>query len=760
MPPPDVSRSRPPKRTRLFYLLLLSLAFFATPGASPASAAPDTPASASTAKRPKIGLVLSGGGARGIAHIGVLRFLEERGIVVDCIAGTSMGAIVGALYAAGYSPAEMEKLVLTIPWDKAFTDRPAYEEMSFRRKEDSLSHRIDLNIGIGEGKVKMAKGLVAGQNLGLIMKELFIHVAEGGDFDRLPIPFRAVAADIETGKAVSLHQGDLARAVMASMAIPGVFAPVEIDGKILVDGGIADNLPLDVARAMGAEVLIVVDIATPLRKKEGLQSAASITAQIMTILIQQNVAARLSTLKEEDILLRPDLKDLGTTDFSRVREALSIGYKAAASQGERLKTLAVPPDEFHAFLAKHRRAPFQPPVIDYVRVEGKTSLSPRVLASQVETKEGQKLDMKTLKDDINRIYGLDIFERVDFNLEKKDDRRGLAIKAVEKSWGPTFMRFNLSLADNFSGSSDYTIGLQLTRTAVNSLGAEWRNSFQIGETPRLATEFYQPLDSGNRYFIAPLVEYMERNINLYKRDEPGTILARYRDRDLTGGIDMGRRFGNWGELRVGLRRSYGAYRVNVGGPEYESGSGNRGGLYSFFAVDTMDNADYPKRGTWSRGAVKANLPEVGSDFKATGLEVGVDQAVTWRRLTVIPGFVYMGMVDGDSLIEDAYTTGGFLNLSGYLPGELAGREIGLGRLVTLTDLGTFGLGNFRSTLYLGASLEAGNAWPKDAPMDWDSLIWAGSLFLGAKTFIGPAYLYYGLAEGRRQTVGLFIGQRY
>ncbi|HPX81605.1 MAG TPA: patatin-like phospholipase family protein, partial [Syntrophales bacterium] len=407
----------------------------------------------------RIGLVLSGGGARGIAHIGVLKVLEEMRVPIHCIAGTSMGAIVGRLYAAGSSPEELEKLVTGIPWHEAFTDKQTVDKLSFRRKQDSMDYKIDFNLGVRNGRLATSRGLVQGQNLNILLKKLLLHTADIKDFDHLKIPFRAVAADIETGDTVVLGKGDLAEALRASMSIPGIFVPMEINGRMLVDGGIANNLPVSVARAMGADIIIVVDIGTPLRTREGLNSTASITAQVMTILIQRNVQAQLRTLKPDDILIQPDLGPLGTTDFSKTETAMKIGAAAVGKMKERLAGLSIAPEKFQVYLAHQRRQPSEPPVIDYVKVEFKsaspaqasplpsvktgsegkeidlgsklahlpgvktraenrTKISPRVLEAQIETKAGEKLNIETLEKDITRLYGLDTFERVDFHLER------------------------------------------------------------------------------------------------------------------------------------------------------------------------------------------------------------------------------------------------------------------------------------------------------------------------------------------------------
>ncbi len=722
-------------------------------------------------------------------------------VPIDCIAGTSMGAIVGGLYAAGASPADLEKLVTSIQWNDAFTDKLTADKLSFRRKEDSQAYKIDLNLGIRDGHLTTSKGLIQGQNLNQLLKEILLHTWDIKDFDKLHIPFRAVAADIETGQAVVIGTGNLSEAIRASMSIPGIFAPMEIKGKMLVDGGIANNLPVNVVRSMGADILIVVDIGTPLRTREGLNSPTSITAQVMTILIQRNVQTQLQSLKPDDILIQPQLGNLGTTDFSKISEAMNIGQDTAKKLGDRLAKLSVPPEKFQVFLARQRQQPVELPKIDYVKVEiksqmlptgarppaegknaddmdldlsaklkemtgipvigeNRSKISPKVLEAQIETKAGGKLDMETINQDITRLYGLDTFERVDFHLEKKDGKTGLIFDPVEKSWGPTYVRFSLSLADDFKGINSYTIGGRITRTEINALGAEWRNQLQIGDLPRVFSEFYQPLDFGTRYFVAPRVDYREWNANVFAPNS-GDVISEYRIKELLGGLDVGRQFGNWGEFRLGLFRGYGATRLNVGDPSlWPTESFNDGGITSSFSYNTLDNFNFPLKGAAGGAKVMSGVPELGSDNKFTGVDISGMFAKTWGKITVIPKVFYSGIVDGSGEIQNAYTIGGFMNLSGYRPEELSGQHVGLAEIICYRNMGNVGLGDFHTALYLGFSAEAGNAWQSRSDITLSSLIYAGSLFVGANTFIGPAYLAYGVAEGGHQTLILFIGQRF
>lgn len=707
-------------------------------------------------KRPRIGLVLSGGGARGAAHIGVLKVLEKLHIPIDVIVGTSMGAIVGGIYAAGSSPEELEALVTSIAWNEAFMDRPQPKDLSFRRKEDNAGQMIKFDAGIRKGKLAVPLGFIQGQNLNFILKSRLLHTSAIDDFDRLKIPFRAVAADIETGEAVVLGKGDLAEAMRASMSIPGVFAPVEIDGRLLVDGGIADNLPVDVARKMGADVLIAVNVGTLRRSRKNLTSAMMITTQVMTILIQKNTDAQIATLCDRDILLRPPLETIGSGDFAKASQAIRIGEEEAGRAASRLLAFALPPEEHAIRLAAQRRFPFVPPVISDIAVENDSPISDKVVRAQIQTKVGEPLNLETLEADLKRIYNISTFEKADFHLPERGGKTGLVIETREKKWGPAYLRPGLSIDDDFRGESGYNISVNLTATALNSLGAEWENYIQLGDTPSFFSEFYQPLDYELRYFIAPRVEYKSWNINAYQgRDK----LAQYRATAMEAGFDVGRQFGNWGQARLGIRRGFGNVGVRIGIPEPEVRF-NSGAVFAALSYNRLDSFNFPRHGT--SAAVVWMLPrtELGSDYSGNGLQAAWLTALSWRRHTLLTGLSIQSTLNSESLLQNSFSLGGFLNLSGFAPDALSGQHTGLARLIYYYELGSKGIGEFRMPLYVGGSLEGGNVWEKKSDISGRSLLYAGSLLVGADTYLGPVYLGYGLAEGGNTSIYLYLGHKF
>jgi len=738
-------------------MLLTTLCLAAALTALAGTAAPAGGADRATApERPRIGLVLSGGGARGVAHLGVLKVLEELRIPVDVISGTSMGSIVGGLYAAGNSPAEIEAIVNSLEWNQAFQDRPPLEDLSFRRKEDSASYLVRFDAGIRDGNLTLPLGLIQGQNLNFILKSQLIHTATLTDFDRLKIPFRAVAADIETGEAVVLGKGDLATAIRASMSIPGVFAPVEMDGRLLVDGGIADNLPVDVARRMGADILIAVNVGMLRRHREQLTSSIAITDQVMNILIQKNTDAQIASLTAADIFLQPPLGEFGSSDFAQAPEAIKIGEQAARRSIARLSELSLTPPAYQAWLAAQRHQPTPLPVIAAVTIDNRSPIGDEVIRAQIRTRPGEPLDMETLEQDLKRIYSIDTFEKADFQLTETEGKTGLRIDTKEKSWGPHHLRFGMSLSDDFKGGAGYNITASMTSTALNRLGAEWRNQVQIGDTPLLISEFYQPLDESLVYFIAPRIEYRSWNINYFSE---GALISQYRSTQIEGGLDVGRQFGNWGQIRFGLRRGFGNIGVRVGSPQPDTAY-NTGGIYTAASYNRLDNFYFPHRGTAATVIWTIPRTELGSDFSGNGLLAGWISAKTWDRHTFLFGMNVQSSLDTEAPLQNSYMLGGFLNLSGYAQDELAGQHTGLARLIYYYRLGSAGLGAFHMPLYTGFSLEAGNAWATRDDVSASSLITAGSLFVGAETYLGPLYLAYGRAEGGHQSLYLFLGHKF
>jgi len=437
-------------KTPLSRLLLV----FALISGAPLASAQDSPPDLN-ADRPRIGLVLGGGGARGAAHIGVLRELERLRIPIDAIAGTSMGAVVGSLYASGKTPDELEELVLSIDWADAFVDSTRRQDLSFRRKQDDAAFPVPFEMGIRDGEAQLPKGLIQGQKLQLILRQQLLQVSEIHDFDQLPIPFRAVASNIETGEPYVMSGGDLALSARASMSAPGLFSPVLVDGHTLVDGGLVGNVPVSVVKDMDVDIVIAVDVEFPLYPPEQLQSALEITGQMLTILIRKETRRQLEDLEDGDILIRPDLGEYGSTNFTQISETISPGAEATAARSSELKALSMTVQQY----ATHKAARVMPTLssetVDFVRVVDDGPLSDRVLKARLATEPGDRIDATTLAEDAGRLYGLNTFENVGYQLLTEGDQTGVEFATRAKSWGPNFLKFGLAIEDDFEGSTAF-----------------------------------------------------------------------------------------------------------------------------------------------------------------------------------------------------------------------------------------------------------------------------------------------------------------
>ncbi|MDH3861917.1 MAG: patatin-like phospholipase family protein, partial [Gammaproteobacteria bacterium] len=484
--------------------------------AAPTYASDTGPAKAASGQsddRLRVGLVLGGGGARGAAHIGVLKELERMRIPVDAIAGTSMGAIVGGLYATGMSAEELEELVGSLDWAGALIDKPDRDDLSFRRKQDDADFPINFELGVRGTELVLPKGVIQGQELDLLLRELTLRVSHIEDFDELPIPLRVIASDIERGEAWVMKKGDLARSIRASMSVPAVFAPVRIGDRLLVDGGIVGNLPVDVMQEMGVDIIIAVDVEFPLYGPEDLESVLTISEQMLTILIRKETLRQIERLGDRDVLIRPELGLYASSNFSDILSTIDPGVTAAQEQSTKLEDIGLSQDAWEEHLAE-RRKPVEPAShLAFVRVVHDGKLAPAVLESKLSVAAGDAIDPALLALNADRLYGLQLYEQVSYKLVQEDVGTGVEYRARTKSWGPNFLQFGVSLEDDFEGSTAFNLGARLTRAGLNRLGAEWRNDFKLGTDPGIYSEFYQPLSFDSRLFVAPHINLTQTNID-------------------------------------------------------------------------------------------------------------------------------------------------------------------------------------------------------------------------------------------------------
>ena len=614
-----------------------------------------------------------------------------------------MGSVVGGLYASGMNAQEIEREVLAMDWKGLFQDDLNRPDRTFRRKRDDDLYAFNAKLGVSDGKIKVPLAYIRGQKFDLMLNRLTLPVVGIDDFDRLPVPYRAVATDLETGKEVVLAKGSLATAIRASLAVPAAFDPVEIDGRLLVDGGLANNVPVSVARDMGAEVFIVVAVGSELAKRDQINSALDVTAQLGSFLVSFNSEPQLQSLGPRDVLIRPELGDLSSRDFTRAAEAIPIGERAAREAVDALRRYSVSEEDYARFLASRDRARSGVPAIDFVRTENRSRIDDAVIARRITAQPGQPLDVDRLERDIGTVYGLENFESVRYDVVSETGTSGLVVSATEKHWGPGYLQFGLESSNDLKGDSAASLGAIYTQTAINPLNGEWRTGAQAGREPGFFTEIHQPLDPLTRYFVAGKVGYQTRIVNVF--DDAGMKLAEVRLPATRLELGAGRELGSWGEARVGYRWGSGTGEVITGtpAPDFDVAQGE---VFGRLSVDTFDSLNFPRSGHFGGLEWRAARDRLGANVDYDQVQLGYAHALSWGANTVIGRLAGGTTLDDDAPLEGLFQLGGFLRLSGFNEDELSGQHFGLASLVYMRQLRDVRL--WRS--FAGASLELGNVW--------------------------------------------------
>lgn len=744
-----IVRSWPP----LAWLLLLLLCVLPARGLMAESLAADAPG---TETRPSIGLVLSGGGAKGLSHVGVLRVLEEMQIPVDYIVGTSAGAAVGALYAQGMSVVEIEDRLTEINWVSSFRDAPRRHYRPVRDKSQDWRVPVAPGIGVGLDGFRFGMGLVAGQNVGFILNELTREAALVRDFDELPIPFRAVATDLATGREVVLGEGDLATAVRASMSIPGVYAPVTLDGRTLVDGGVANNLPVSVARGMGADIIIAVDITDEMAEVSTLRQAFSVVAQLTTLVTRSNVEDQLALLTERDVLIRPDLEGLSSADFFQAPVLMELGATQARAQATELYRWSVDEETWQAYLLKRQARKFTPGDVSRIRIHQDSRLDDRFLRDRIRQKAGEPLDAEQLVEDLNRIHGLGYYETVSYSLSPGDEGTDLDITVREKSWGPNYLSFGLGYEENFDGDTRFNVASVLRMTELNRLGGEWQTGLQLGTEPWVRTEWFQPIEHGYRRFLVAGVEYQRESFRTFEGDQQVAHV------DVTTqkvDLSLGTELGSNGEVRAGVERGYARVDDQVGESLTSGGRIQQGNLFVRLVHDSLNDPFMPSRGSFAGLRARFERPALGSDSDFDRVNLRLAQARSYERWVLFGEVFASTVVRGEAGVENAVALGGFRRLSAYGRGEISGQDAAV---ASLTGYRRFG--SPVVPYFAGIGLEAGDAWEDIDRAKMSDLLFSGSVFAGIDSFLGPVQLALTYNDDGRWgfylNVGYSLGQLF
>jgi NTE family protein len=712
--------------------------------------------------RERIGLVLAGGGARGIAHAGVIRALEEMHVPVDVIAGTSMGALVGGLYATGMNASDLEEIIFQMDWEKAFEDKVVRGELPLRRKADDYDYPTAVNLSFTEGRLSIPLGLVQGQQVRHMIKELMQDAIEVQDFNNLPTPYRAVATDIETGDAYVFAGGSIVTAMRASMSLPGLLEPVEHDGKLLVDGGLANNIPVDVARSMGVDRLIVIDIGTPLKRRDEISSLISVADQVLGFLTRKNSLAQLDTLAETDVLIRPDLESMGMLDFDRQEAIYERGYVAALSHREELQALRIDDQAWSQHLNTRKIPDSADPIIDYIAVQNNSRVSDELIRVRVSQSEGEVLDRPRLLQDIATIYALDYWEIIDYELQRDANGVGLLIKADARNYGEDRLKLGISLVTDLDGASEFGVGASYLLKGLNARGGEFYSRAQLGHTVLVSAEFYQPLDLQSRFFLAPHFRYEDREAYSFGPEyDIEEIIGKWRVRESRAEVAGGVNLFNNAQVRAGLFRSYGSYRDGVSNNEgLIEDKFHKGGTFFNFRYDTLDQAYFPTRGSLLYADYELHRQGMGSDSDFERWQALGQTAFTFgkdARNTLLFTARTGQSIGAPNEPQNYYQLGGLFSLSGLHQDIYSGRQMAFGMLQYQRRLSKNSVIPLDMPIHVGVSIEGGQVWSKRSEIDVGDFISAGSIYLAIDSPVGPLYFAYGRSEHSTDALYLSLG---
>ena len=625
--------------------------------------------SATASPRLRVGLVLAGGGAKGGAHVGVLKVLEEMHVPIDCIAGTSMGALVGGGYASGIPAAELEKFVVGIDWKSVVGGVGRRDLQTIEQKRAGVTYSNEFEFGLQKKRIVLPAGIVNTSSIEDLLRTYVARSRAQADFDKLPIPYRAVATDMVSGKMVVIEDGDLATAMRASMAIPGAFAPVVTDKYILSDGGMVRNIPVDVARNLCADVVIVVNLVEEEVKREKLQTATQLLGRSTDVMIVANENLQLDSLTERDVRIDVIMGDITTADFERVPDTVPLGEKATREMAAKLAPLAVPEAQYMAWRASVTAGQNIETRLADVQYKGMERVNSEYLKQRAEVKPGDTVDTAKISAEAQRMSALQEFESVEYRLTGDPASPTLEWWPKEKSYGPNYLKFDLGLYGSEGGDLGFVVYAKHTRTWLNSLGAEWRNEVQLGYFNNLSTSFYQPLDIAQRFFVEPKLIWTRSWEDVFVDNER---LARYKFSDLGGKLDVGVNLNDDAQIRAGYLYTRRDASVETGSAILPEGKRDDAGLTLTATYDTRDTPFNPTRGVAAALEYAYVDDSLGGDLDWERLELGVGLALPVRS-----DVIWMTLAGGTDL-NSSMPSDRYFMLGG--PGSFPGFELGELRL--------------------------------------------------------------------------------
>lgn len=730
---------------RIVVILMLFLA-------SPSLAETGTvQAKVSTAERPTIGIALGGGGARGVSHVGVLERLDELCIPVDKVAGTSMGSVIGVLFALGYTPQEIKYHALKADWGKLMNDRPERGEFSFRRKADDRDNLWPFEFGFTSKGLALQRSLLVGQKLNYLFREPGHYLAGQDSFENLPIPFFPVATDLMTGQQVVLKKGNLLKSVRASMAAPGAFPPVEIDGRTLSDGYLRNNVPVDVVRDMGVDKVIAVHTGwspgeDPANKYWDLPS---LVVQGSYILTYGNVEPQLEAA---DVALSVWQPGVALHDFSDVEKSIAAGRAAVDAHLQELLPLALPEAEYRQWREGIRLFDRAPAVINQIRIDNQTLVNDQAISHRISQSCGDTLNFHRLVSDLERVYELGVFESVEFSLREAAGTTDLVVHPIAKPYLPWVLRLGGSYQMSYQNRGQIQLLARLTRLEINRFGAELRSDLAIGGVHGITAEFYQPLGYSRTIFVAPILAFNSRNETVFNETYP---LGEYEANFWTGQMDVGVNLSRSTQLRMGIQQGKAAADAKSGALDYGKLEDQVGALIFEMEVDRLDHFAVPRRGLFLNARAYLARQNLGDDY---------DFSRYWGNLSAATSagdWVFQfrfgaGSSEGQMPYYRQFLMGGLRNLTGIADGSLRGEAYGMAGLGVLKHFSGLSL-PLANQWYLGLWGDVGNTWHNPQAARFDDTLYGGALTLLLDTAMGPIEAGYGRSSTGRGTIYLQAG---